>query len=338
MLRYFGVSYFISIMALVLSFWWGGWSGLVIGTLLVIMEVTFSFDNAIVNAAILTKMDEKWQRRFLTWGILFAVFGMRLVFPVLIVAVATGLGMVDVVKLSLEDPANYTKYVMQSHSQIAAFGGTFLLMVFLHFMFDETKELHWIGTVEKKLARLGKLESMEAVTALSILLLLQHFLPAEEKLSVLVAGTVGVVLYVVVKSITALASNGEDSHSTVNALAYNGLAGFIYLNLLDASFSLDGVIGAFAISQDIIIIMLGLGAGAMYVRSVTIYLVHKGTLGKYVFLEHGAHYGIGALAIIMLLSIHVHVSEIITGLIGIAFIFLSLYSSVRYTRKQKTLS
>lgn len=333
MLRYFSISFAVSIAALAAAFFWGSWEALLIATLLVIMEVTFSFDNAVVNAAILTQMDEKWQKRFLTWGILIAVFGMRLIFPIAIVALATGLGMMEVVNMSLDNPAAYTQHVADSHAQIAAFGGMFLLMVFLHFMFDGTKELHWIKSVEKRLASLGKLESVEVVAALSLLLGLQVFLPAEQRHDVLQAGTIGVVLYVFIKSITALAAGDEAAEAGTRSLAYNGIAGFLYLNLLDASFSLDGVIGAFAVSKDIVIIMLGLGAGAMYVRSVTIYLVHKGTLGKYVFLEHGAHYGIGALALIMLFSIVVHVSEVITGLIGLTFILLSLYSSVRYARK-----
>ena len=75
---------------------------------------------------------------------------------------------------------------------------------------------------------------------------------------------------------------------------------FLYLEVLDASFSFDGVIGAFAITNDIVLMALGLGIGAMYVRSLTVYLVRQGTLDDYVYLEHGAHYAIGALAVILL--------------------------------------
>ncbi|MFO0005646.1 MAG: DUF475 domain-containing protein, partial [bacterium] len=99
----------------------------------------------------------------------------------------------------------------------------------------------------------------------------------------------------------------------------SGIAAFLYLEVLDASFSFDGVIGAFAITRDVVIIMLGLAIGAMFVRSMTVYLVNKGTLDRFVFLEHGAHYAIGVLAVIMLIGTVQHVPEVLTGFIGIAF-------------------
>ena len=89
---------------------------------------------------------------------------------------------------------------------------------------------------------------------------------------------------------------------------------FLYLEVLDASFSFDGVIGAFAITNDIVLMALGLGIGAMYVRSLTVYLVRQGTLDDYVYLEHGAHYAIGALAVILLVTIQYEINEVITGL------------------------
>lgn len=332
-IKYFTISLLITAAALVTAFYWGGMAALSICFLLTLMEITFSFDNAVVNAAVLKDMDEKWQRRFLTWGILIAVFGMRLLFPLLIVAFATGLHLLDVTRLALDQPEEYTRHVLASHVQIGAFGGIFLLMVFLHFVFDEHKQTHWIATLERRLAQMGKLESVEVIVALLVLMGLQQFLPEEQRHGALMAGVVGVVLYVSVNSITALISNADKGKSVQQAAHYSGMMGFIYLQFLDSSFSLDGVIGAFAISKDIVIIMLGLGAGAMFVRSVTIYLVHKGTLAKYIFLEHGAHYGIGALALIMLISMVSHVPEVITGLVGLGFILLSLWSSVRYKRR-----
>ena len=109
---------------------------------------------------------------------------------------------------------------------------------------------------------------------------------------------------------------------------------FLYLELLDASFSFDGVIGAFAITSDPIIIAIGLGVGAMYVRSLTIYLVNKGTLANYVYLEHGAHWAIGALAVLLLVTIGHHIPEVVTGLIGVGFIAAAFYWSVRENRRK----
>jgi len=329
-MRIFFLSYIVTAIALVCSYVWAGFDGLFICALLIVMEVSFSFDNAVVNATVLKHMNELWQRRFLTWGMLIAVFGMYLLFPILIVALAAGLSLPDVVRMALYDQESYSRNLMSAHTHIAAFGGMFLLMVFFKFIFNEAKELHWLGKLEEKLAQMGKLEAVEVIMALSLLLAIEQFLPGDEALPEMTAGVLGVVLYVAVSSFTALLA-GDEAASAVTR--YTGLGGFIYLNLLDASFSLDAVVGSFAVSHDIVIIMLGLSAGAMFVRSLTIYLVRKGTLDQYVFLEHGAHWGIGALAVIMLISMVTPVSEVITGLIGVAFILLSLWSSVRYRRK-----
>ena len=323
---FFG-SFIFTIIGLGLAFWWGGLPGVGIAALLSLMEVTLSFDNAVVNAAVLRGMDAKWQKRFLTWGILIAVFGMRLLFPLVIVALATGLSIWGVGELALDNPEEYSRHVLDSHISISAFGGMFLLMVFLHYFFDKEKELHWLAPIESRLTKLGKLESSEVIMALSLLLALMGFLPEHERYHALLAGTVGLVLYVAVNSMTALLAGDNPS-----AMAYGGFMGFMYLQILDASFSLDGVIGALAMSKDIVIIMLGLGIGAFFVRSMTVYMVRKGTLDEFVYLEHGAHYGIGALAAIMLISMMVPVSEVITGLVGASFIGLSLVSSIRYNR------
>ena len=329
-MKHFHLSNIVTILGLALAFWWGGTNGLIIAALLMVMEISLSFDNAVVNATVLKAMDAKWQKRFLTWGILIAVFGMRLIFPVVVVAFATGLHVWEVARLAFENPDEYSKHVLASQVQISAFGGMFLLMVFLHFICNKTKDVHWIGPLERKLAAAGKLESVEVIVALSLMLALTAFLPAESQLHALTAGVVGVVSYVAMKGSMSLFGGDEVAHG---AVATTGFAGFMYLQVLDASFSLDGVVGAFAISKDVVIIMLGLGIGAMFVRSLTVFMVRKGTLENFIFLEHGAHWGIGALAFIMLAGTMVHVPEIITGLVGVMFIALSLWSSVKHNRK-----
>ena len=107
----------------------------------------------------------------------------------------------------------------------------------------------------------------------------------------------------------------------------------MYLEVLDASLSFDGVIGAFAISKDIFVIMLGLGVGAQWVRSLTVFLVERDTLSEYRYLEHGAHWAILALASLMFLSSIVEVPEVVTGLIGLILIALSFWSSLIARRR-----
>ena len=113
-----------------------------------ILEISLSFDNAVVNATVLREMDEKWQRRFLTWGILIAVFGMRIVFPLAIVAIAANLDPLSAIHLSLNDPERYEAIVSSAHVGIAGFGGAFLAMVGLSFFFDGEKDVDWIRGLE----------------------------------------------------------------------------------------------------------------------------------------------------------------------------------------------
>lgn len=340
-MKHFKASFIIAIACLSAAFYWGfstggmnaGLTAASIALILGVLEVSLSFDNAVVNASILKRMDDKWQQYFLTWGILVAVFGMRLVFPIAIVVFATGIDFVSVAEMALHDSAKYAEHLTGAHVQIAAFGGMFLLMVFFGFLFDDDREIHWLGYLERKLASFGSLESIEIILSLSILLGMQNFVNPEDRLTALVSGISGVVLFVIVDSMSALFEDEEEGEEVSTAIKRGSVMSFIYLEILDASFSFDGVIGAFAITQDVVIIMLGLTIGAMFVRSLTVYLVRQGTLDEYVFLEHGAHYAIGALAGIMLVSMKHEIPEVITGLVGATFIGLSILSSVFYKRK-----
>jgi uncharacterized protein len=334
-MQYFRLSFFISALCLTAAFLWGGMVGVFIAIILGILEVSLSFDNAVVNASVLKRMNERWQRYFLTWGILIAVFGMRLVFPVLIVSVATSLDFVSVAQMALKDPVTYSQHLNDAHVQISAFGGMFLLMVFFNFILDDAKELHWLGRIEERVSALGKLKAVEIILALGLLLVIQNWLPPEIRLDALVAGISGLILFVIVDSLAGLFEDEGQGVTASGVVKKAGLMSFVYLEVLDASFSFDGVIGAFAITQDVVIIMLGLAIGAMFVRSLTVYLVNKGTLDEYVFLEHGAHYAIGVLAGIMLVSMRYHISEVVTGLVGAVLIALSVYSSIRYNKAER---
>ena len=340
--QYFGFATLISVICLAVAAWDGYARGghtatalieaLTIAVLLGILEVSLSFDNAVVNATVLRTMSEKWQRRFLTWGILIAVFGMRFIFPIVIVAVAAGMGLGDVVTQAFTNPDLYAEHLEDAHVAISAFGGTFLMMVFLKYFMDPDKDQHWLTGFEHRLARIGRLETVQAIIVGVLLTLLVNYTVAPaEKYSALLAGFVGLLTYL---AVDALGSLFEADNATEKAGAA-GASAFLYLEVLDASFSLDGVIGAFALTKDIVLIAAGLTIGAIFVRSLTIMMVKKGTLEAYRFLEHGAHYGIGALATIMLLSMNreVHIPEVITGLIGAGFIGLAIWSSLRANRR-----
>lgn len=350
--RIFGLSIAITVVSLVVAYLYGGLTALALCAILGILEVSLSFDNAVINATVLERMSEFWQRIFLTIGVLIAVFGMRLVFPLAIVWVTAGLNPVEAFDLALNPPANdaaafpdgspsYETLLTDAHPQIAAFGGMFLAMLFLNFIFEE-REITWLSWLEKPLAKAGKLDMLAVVVAGTGLVLVAEFLAdADDRSTVLLAGLLGMIVYILVDGLGSMfhteqfEEGPQGGPSTlVKATGKAAFFLFLYLEVLDASFSFDGVIGAFAITSDPIIIALGLGLiGAMFVRSITVYLVRQGTLADYVYLEHGAHWAIGALATILLVSIGVHVNELITGLVGVAFIGAALISSVLRNRK-----
>jgi hypothetical protein len=159
-----------------------------------------------------------------------------------------------------------------------------------------------------------------------------------QKMVVLKSGLWGILIYVGVDAISSLLESSEEGEGNVGDMVKRGgIGAFLYLEVLDASFSFDGVIGAFAITSDVVIIMLGLAIGAMFVRSMTVFLVKQGTLDEFVYLEHGAHYAIGILAVIMLASMKFHIPELFTGLVGVAFIVASLWSSIRHKKQQQSM-
>lgn len=325
--RLFIAPVLISIVALAGVFLWGGASALLVAIFLSILEVTLSFDNAVINARVLARMNEKWRKRFLTWGILVAVFGTRLVLPILIVSASVMLSPYVVTQLALFDPEHYRELLEGSHHIISTFGGAFLLMVALKYFFDAEKDVHWIREIERHLAKWGRIEALEIAIALAILVGISFAVPAAAQASVLAAGIVGIVLFIIIQGIAN--AFGVETKEVAN----QSLALFIYLNVLDSAFSLDGVVGAFALTSQVIIIAVGLGIGAFFVRTLTVYLVRKKTLETLVYLEHGAHWAIFGLAAAMLAGLVFHIPEAVIALVGIAFVGASYVSSRRVRRQ-----
>jgi len=344
-MNYFLGSYIVTILGIIGAYFWAehthtgsGLTAIFIVFILAVLEVSLSFDNAVVNAMKLEKMSHIWRQRFLTWGIAIAVFGMRFLFPILVVSVFANLSMGDVTQIALTDPDKYAGYLQATHAPIVTFGGIFLMMLFLHYFFNHEKTVHWIRPVEECLCNLDHFRGIEIIIALCAVIATQSFTAdLESKMAITIAGISGVVTYLAIDGISHYLERKEQARlaNCANGVACSGFVAFMYLELIDASFSLDGVLGAFALSKDIIIISIGLAIGAMFVRSLTVMLVEKKTLAQFLYLEHGAHWAIGALSIIMLISTKIEVPEVVTGLIGLIFILLSLGSSVLHNKLSK---
>lgn len=324
-LSFFLPSIAVSLVALAAVYAFGGVTALVTAALLSILEVTLSFDNAVVNAKVLTRMNAAWQRRFLTWGILIAVVGTRLVLPILIVSAVTWASPFAVTSLAFFDPTAYAHLLEGARYAINSFGATFLVIVALKYFMDRSKKTHWLRTIEHYLSKWGRIESVEIGITLVILAGLAFMVPAEHASAVLVAGIIGIILFIAMQGITGLFSVSTEAATEA---AHLGLVLFIYLNILDSAFSLDSVVGAFALSTVIPVIVAGLGIGALFVRSLTVFLVRHKALDSIIYLEHGAHWAIFGLAGSMFVSLLIEVPEVITGGIGLAFVVAAYWSSV----------
>ena len=315
-----------------------GWTQGVIATLfaivvLAVLEISLSFDNVIVNVNILKTMKKKRQKRFITRGMFIAVFGMRVVFPVVLVAIFAHMTPRDALLLALSDHTQYAVILNDSHTVISGFGGAFLMMVGLDFFFNEKKTIHRFDRIERGFSRLGHMKAIWAGIVLLLTQIVALALPQELATQFVLASVRWLILYIIISGLEGLFGNPT---KTTKKVAKIWLTGFLYLELLDASFSLDGVIGAFAISDDIIIIAMGLGIGAFFVRSLTIYMLEHWTLKLYRYLEHGAFYAILALSLMMFLWAIYDLPEIVTGWLGLMFIIASFNRSYMENKNKRT--
>ena len=325
MLRRFASSIFLTIIATL-------GAGIVLGPgaavttlVLIAIEVAFSFDNAVINAKTLARMSKLWRRLFLTVGMLIAIVGMRLVFPIVIVSATAKLGWQRVVDLALNQPELYAHYLEAAHISISAFGGGFLLVLVLFFLLDHEREIVWLDRIERPLQRLGGAVWIAPLVSAAVIGLTSYL--SREPSTVLRSGLAGVVLYTIIRLVIAGLDRLTGASKVGEFVGWGATIAFIYLEVLDASFSFDGVLGAFAITNIVPIIAIGLGVGALWVRSLTLYMVDEGTLAEYRYLEHGAHYAILVLALALLISIFVSIPDAVTGIAGLGVIGASIIAS-----------
>lgn len=332
MLKHFWLSLVYTGASLVAAYFYGAWQAVLVVGVLGCLEISLSMDNAVVNAKALSIMRPAWQQRFLTWGMLIAVFGMRLFFPLAIVSAAAWITPEAAIQMALQAPEQYSAVLSGAHIQITGFGGAFLLMLFFNFFIDDKKEIHWLGTIERQAASsLGHVNNI-AVAFTTLFLLTVSFTmdTAIEGIHLLQCGSAGIVSYILAEGLADIIGGTEE---TSRALARAGISGFIFLEIQDASFSFDGVIGALAVSNNLVIIALGLGIGAVFVRSITIMLVERGSLKSLPYLEHGAFWAVGAMALMMFVKLHVAIPDAATGIIMASIIGSALLSSILHNHR-----
>jgi hypothetical protein len=318
--------------------WEMGMTALFTVLVLTLLETTLSADNAVVNSKVLITMSPFWQRLFMTVGIFIAVFVVRFALPIFIVMGTASLAFGDVLDLALHHPKEYEHELEKSAPIINAFGGSFLLMIALSYFIDYQKKVHWLGFLERYLGKLGKFDNLTVFIMLLASILVYFTVDPEYHTAVLIASICAMALHIGLQLLGAVMGGHEKHASVKHKVGLAAFAAFMYLEVLDASFSLDGVIGAFALTNSVILIMAGLGAGAVWVRAMTIHLVRSDALAKYKFLEHGAHWAIGFLGTVMFLHLyHIELPEVVVGSLGLIFIGAAIFWSVRHAKQLDTV-
>jgi hypothetical protein len=304
-----------------------GLVGLWIFLVLALLEISFSLDNAIINSRILERMSPIWQKLFLTVGIFIAVFVIRFALPILIVMVAAGLGFSDVMSLAFSHPQQYAEALHKASPIINAFGGTFLLLLGINYFFDNKKVIHWLWPIERIMAHIGKVHFVKLLVTSVVALILYLTVDGHIRNAVLLSSVIGTALQFGLSWLSTIFDKKNNSMAG-QRIGMAAFALFLYLEVLDASLSFDGVIGAFAITSSILLIITGLGVGAFWVRSLTIYLMRAKTLSHYQYLEHGAHWAILALAVVMLVKLYnIQFADWVTGSLGVVFIGTAVLTS-----------
>ena len=336
LLKYYWLVGLITILIWILVGARLGFEALVLCIILTLLEITFSADNAVVNSRVLATLSRFWRILFLTVGILLAVFVVRFILPIVIVMAGVGLPFGDTLNLAINDPEAYKIELDKAAPIINAFGAMFLLMVAFGFFINKDKKVSWLKIVEKPLIYIASRVSFFGLWLGFIVMILTVInAPSEVSGQVGLAMLAAIALYSGLHYINSLMEKHESKSGPVQKAGFAAFLSFMYLQVLDASFSLDGVIGAFALTDNIIIIMAGLGAGALWVREFTVYMVDTNALVRYKYLEHGAHWAIFVLGLIMLLKVNgTELPEILVGLVGLVFVAAALYSSRRDHSRQ----
>lgn len=315
--------------------WQMGLAAFTITIILSILEITLSADNAVVNSRVLVKMSRLWQLLFLTVGIFVAVFLVRFALPIVMVAAMTPLSSMKVLTLAINDADTYGHYLHDIAPSINAFGGIFLLLVAMFFFMEEGRKHLWIRPVEQVLQQAARVPYLKYILALVTFVPVFYLTDPADREAVLGALVAGALTYLILHSITLMMEKVNEKNQLKKQVGWAAFISFMYLEVLDASFSLDGVVGAFALTNNIIIIMAGLGIGALWVRTMTLYMVKHQTLTTYQYLESGAHWAIAGLSLVMFLKLaHIELPELVVGSIGLVFIGSSVYWSTRENRKK----
>lgn len=296
-----------------------GWIVLTVAGLCLFETVT-SIDNAIINAQVLSTMGERARRWFLLWGILIAVFLVRGLLPWLIVwATVPELGALGTLTATFRSDEEITRAIETSKPILLAGGGTFLLFLFCHWLFQEEKNYGLVG--ERFIYRHG----VWFYAVVSVLLSVIVWFALHQSQYMAFGAVIGSTAFFITHGFK---ENAERAERELVRSGMSDISKIFYLEVIDTTFSIDGVLGAFAFTMSIPLILLGNGLGAIAVRQLTIGNINR--VRRYAYLKNGAMYSVFFLGGIMLLeAFHFHIPPWVSPAVTFAVIGFFFLKSVR---------
>ncbi len=290
---------------------------------LALFETISSVDNAVINAEVMGKMSAKARRWFLTYGMLIAVFGLRFTLPLAIVWVANpSLSPIDIVTAAFNSDTRIAEAIESSSPILLAGGGVFMVFLFFHWLFLEPKHFGLPKTEEFFMK-----QGVWFYAVISILLTVIVWLALNQNAMMAFGAVVGSTAFFITHGFKQNAE--EKEREILNSSGSSGMGDWskiLYLEVIDGTFSIDGVVGAFAFTMSIPLIMIGSGIGALVVRQVTISNIES--VKKYKFLKNGAMYSILVLGAVMLLdAFGIHIPEYVSPIATFAILGYFFYLS-----------
>lgn len=292
-------------------------------------ETISSIDNAVINAEVLNTMGAKGRRWFLTWGLFFGVFLVRGVLPWLIVWLATpGLGPMQALTATFSNDPSILKAVDDAAPVLLSGGGTFLVFLFFHWLFLEDKNVGLPGE------RFFMDQGVWFYAVVSVLLVVIVWICVKINPYMALGTVIGSSAFFITHGFK---EHAEESEKKMMHGAMSDISKLFYLEVIDATFSIDGVLGAFAFTLSVPLIIIGNGLGAFVVREMTIRGADK--IKQYAYLKNGAMYSILVLGIIMLTdAFGYHIPHWVSPLCTFSIIGFFFWKSVLHTRANSTVS
>lgn len=294
---------------------------------LIVFEVVNSVDNAIVNAHMLRTVSERARKWFLIWGILIAVVLVRGVLPLLVVWIsAPDVTFIGALKATFGGDAVARDAMDASAPTLLIGGGMFLLLLYFHWLFLEKKEPYFVPD------KLIKPHYGIWFFAVAAVLLVGILWTVRAHPFAMLSAAIGNAVFFILYGFREMAGRAE--HELEHSLR-SDLSKLMFLEILDMSFSIDGVLGAFAFTTNVLLIFIGNGIGALVVREVTVHGIDR--VGKYRWLKNGAMTSIGLLGIFMIFkSFGFHIPEWLPTITTLSIVGVTFWESHRHLKSRQS--